>query len=227
MVIARIVSCRAIPEQVKMMTGASPFGAPGPSEYQGRRRIAMQPGFEGSQLPEALHLIEAFLEASGIDEKIEYLRRHSFLLTDDSLVFLDDFRKAAKAEGDEDMAEFFSSHRLIIETVRELGFSDGAEKLRGLVLMTTLKDFMDGYSWWDSYVFLQKHPELLSADAQHFLVLLGKQAHDQGDQEAEKVIYTHFKLLRLVTEVGAEKAFTEIGGKDFTAALQRSAGAQG
>jgi hypothetical protein len=210
-----------------MMTGVSPFGAPGPSEYQGRRRIAMQPGFEGNQLPEALHLIEGFVDTDGLDKKIEYLRRHSFLLTDDALRFVGDFEKAAEEEGSAEMAGIFASHRVIIETVREFGFNDGAERLRVLVLMTTVKDFMDGYSWWDSYLFLQKHPELLSEDAQDLLVLQGKQAHDQGDQEAEKVIYTHFRLLRRVAEVGPEKAFTEVGGKDFTAALQRSAWAPG
>ena len=85
-----------------------------------------------------------------------------------TLEFFDLVNKAAKEKGDEEMAESISSHRVIIETVRELGFDEGAKRLQGLVLMTTLKDFMDGYSWWDSYVFLQKHPELLSEDAQAF-----------------------------------------------------------
>jgi hypothetical protein len=213
--------CGAMPQQVKMMADESPFRALSPCEHRGRGRIVMQPGFEGDQLPEAVHQIYAFFEADGLDEKIEYLRRHSFLLSDHSLDLFDHFQESADKENDQDKSESISSHRLIIKTVRELGFTEGAERLRGLVLMQTVRDFMDGYSWWDSYVFLQKHPELLSEDAQGFLVAIGERAHNQGDQEAEKVAFVHFNLLRRVMEVGAEQAFTEVGGRDFTAALQR------
>jgi len=187
----------------------------------GRRVFAMQPGFEGDQLLEAGHQIGEFLKARNIDEKLEYLRRHSFLLTDDGLRTLDEMKAVVHKDGDEDTVEALAAHRFIIEQVRELGFKEAARSLHARVMIQTVNDFMAGYSWMDSYVFLQKHPELLSEDALASLIAFGKRAHEQGDAQAEKVAAAHFNLLRRVEQVGAEAAFTEVGGKDFTAALRR------
>jgi hypothetical protein len=80
---------------------------------------------------------------------------------------------------------------------------------------------MAGYSWMESYVFLQKHPELLSEDALTAVIALGMRAHEEGDTQAEKVAAAHYNLLRRIPEVGAEAAFIEVGGNDFRASLQR------
>jgi hypothetical protein len=182
----------------------------------------VQPGFTGDQIPEAIHTIQGFLQANRLDDKLEYLRRHSFLLTDEALHMFDVVREGAAEEGDKDTEEAVASHRMIVEEVRELGFSEAAKRLHSLVLLQTMKDFMAGYSWMDSYVFLQKHPELLSEDALATVIALGMRAHEEGDAQAEKVAAAHYNLLRRIPEVGAEAAFIEIGGNDFLASLQRS-----
>lgn len=131
----------------------------------------------------------------------------------------DVMKTAATKEGDEDWAEAIESHRVIVEQVREFGFSEAANRLHSLVLIQAIKDFMAGYSWMDSYVFLQQHPELLSKDALAVVIAFGKQAHDQGDAEAEKVAAAHYSLLCRIEKVGVEAAFIEVGGDAFRAAL--------
>ena len=195
------------------------YGAARSCPGVGGRGAIVQPGFTGDQIPEAIHTIQGFLEAKRLDDKLEYLRLHSFLLTDDGLHMFDVIRAAAVKEGDEDWAEAIASHRMIVEQVRELGFSEAAKGLHSLLLIQTMKDFMAGYSWMDSYVFLQQHPELLSKDALAVVIALGRRAHDQGDAQAEKVAAAHYNLLRRIEKVGAEAAFIEVGGDAFRAAL--------
>jgi len=182
----------------------------------------MQPGFEGDQHIEAIQSIREFVEARNLDEKIEYLRMHSFLLTDDALRLFDEVRSIVAESGDDDFAETIRSHRGIVEEVRRLGFEKAREELHVFLLIETVKEFMDGYSWMDSYIYLQKHPLLLSNDARGVLLAFGKKAHDEGDKEAEKVAIAHYNLLGRVEKIGAEAAFIEVGGEDFRAALRRS-----
>ena len=176
---------------------------------------------DGIEVGEAINTIRVFLLARNIDDKIEFIRTHSFLLSDDALVVFDDLRNSSLEKGDADFAETLRVHRIIVERVRQVGLAQTAREMHSLKVLESVQAFIDCYSWMDSYVYLGEHPELRTEEALNFLISLGMQARDRGDAQAEKIAATHYNLLRKVGQVGAEAAFSEVGGEDFRAALRR------
>lgn len=179
---------------------------------------------DGVEAGEVVNTIRAFLLARNIDDKIEFVRTHTFLLSDDALAAFDSVRKSFIEQGDEDFAETVLQHRAIVERAREIGLTETSRELHAMIVFESVKRFIDCYSWMDSYVYLGEHPELRTEDALGFLVMLGTRARDRGDRQAETVAATHYKLLSRVGQVGAEAAFSEVGGEDFDAASRRLKG---
>jgi hypothetical protein len=176
---------------------------------------------EGIEIGEAINTIRVFLLARNIDDKIEFIRTHSFLLTDDALLVFDHLRDSSLKRGDADFAETLRHHRVMVERVRQVGSAQAARELHSLTVLESVQEFIGCYSWMDSYIYLGEHPELKTEEALDILGVLGMQAHDEGDAQAEKIAAAHYNLLRRVGQIGAEAAFSEVGGEDFRAALRR------
>jgi len=176
---------------------------------------------DGIEIEEAVNLIRAFLLARNIDDKMEFIRTHTFLLSDDALKLFDSIRDSTLKKGDTDFAETLRHHRIMVERVRQVGIAQATRELHSLRLLETVHEFIDCYSWMDSYIYLGEHPELRSEEALGFLITIGMRARDEGNKEGEKIAAAHYNLLRRVEQIGAEAAFSEVGGEDFRAALRR------
>jgi len=78
-------------------------------------------------------------------------------------------------------------------------------------LLKTLQEFLSSDIGFESRRFLKKHPELLSAEVDSFLVKLTDDAQRQGHEEARRIFEKHRVLLRRCREVGIAEAFDEMG----------------
>jgi hypothetical protein len=165
-------------------------------------------------LQEPFGMIRAFVEAPNLVAKMEYVRQHPALLSAEVIrvfgLFTEQMRKT-----DADFRETLEAHRAVLDRAREVGLERAFDEFSTLVMAQRLQDFMDCYSWMDSYVYLQKHPELASDQALGQLSIMKDQASSAGNREKVKIIDTHGYLLHQVMRVGAEAAFVEVGGADF------------
>ncbi len=87
---------------------------------------------------------------------------------------------------------------------------DMPEVAEPIALEQPLRQFIDASTWNESRRILEQHPELLSEDADHILVLLMYESLVHGDPV--DLIEMHRNLLLRCREVGVEQAFAEITG---------------
>lgn len=76
-------------------------------------------------------------------------------------------------------------------------------------LLATIQQFIEAYTWMESYRFVQAHPELLADEALTMLETLVNGAQQAGDDNARRVFAEHLALLRRCREVGVTEAFAE------------------
>jgi hypothetical protein len=165
--------------------------------------------------PELAKSIEQFLAQPDLEAKINYLRAHPSLLSDDALRVFDRLRDAFVSAGDPDFAETLASHRALAERARDVGVTKAFEEMRYLLLAERFEEFIAARSWMDSYVYLEKHPELTFPAVRDIVTVLEERARRSGDEEKAKIIHVHGSLLYLVHTIGADAAFIQIGGMDF------------
>lgn len=170
-----------------------------------------------SQEPESVKKIKEFLEQPNLEAKRNYVNAHPDLLSDHSLRLVDHLRDAFIQEGDPDFGETLRQHRALLERSREVGVTQAFNDFRSLILGEKFKEFVGCRSWMDSYVYLEKHPDLTYTGARDIMIYLEELARRSGDKEQAKIINVHAHLLYLVEKVGADAAFIEIGGNDFLA----------
>jgi hypothetical protein len=168
-----------------------------------------------SQEPESVKTIEEFLKQPNLEAKRSYVSAHPYLLSDHALRLFDHLREAFIQEGDSDFGETLRQHRALVERSREVGVTQAFNDFRSLILGEKFKEFVSCRSWMDSYVYLEKHPDLTYTGARDIMIYFEEQARRSGDKEQAKIINVHAHLLYLVEKVGADAAFTEIGGDDF------------
>lgn len=168
-----------------------------------------------SQEPESVKKIKEFLEQPNLEAKRNYVNAHPDLLSDHALRLFDHLRDAFIKEGDLDFGETLLQHRALLERSREVGVTQAFNDFRSLILGEKFKEFVNCRSWMDSYVYLEKHPDLTFTGARDIMIYLEELARRSGDKEQAKIINVHAHLLYLVEKVGADAAFTEIGGNDF------------
>ena len=168
-----------------------------------------------SGIPEQLQALIDLFDLSSLDDKMEHVRAHPYLMSDAALEYLDLLRTQRIEAGDTAFADTLGTHRLLLERAREVGLAQAFEELRQILLVQTVQEFVMGRSWMDSYIYLGEHPELKSESAIKILMKAEADARAKGDTDMAKVIAHHARLLRRVQEIGAEPAFIEIGGMDF------------
>ena len=83
------------------------------------------------------------------------------------------------------------------------------DKRRRARLATLVRQFVEAESWATSRVFAERHPELLSSDADAVLTWLRDAAADRGDAVAARAYADHQRVLRRYREHGAS-AFDEL-----------------
>jgi hypothetical protein len=168
-----------------------------------------------AELPESVDIIKRFLEEPNLEAKFNYVRAHPYLLSPDALQVFGHLRDAFAENGDADFAETLSQHRTLVERAQEVGLTQAFDEARFLTRAERVKEFIGARSWMDSYVYLEKHPDLTFPAVQDVLIALEEQARRRGDEEQAKIINVHAYLLYLVHTIGADAAFTQIGGMDF------------
>jgi hypothetical protein len=168
-----------------------------------------------SGLPESVEALRGFIDAPSLDDKIEHVRTHPYLMSDASLEFLDLLKEQMIKAGDTAFAETLATHRALLSRARQVGLTQACDELRHILLTQTVQEFVMGRSWMDSYIYLGKHPELKSERAIEILTAIETDARAGGNTDLAKGIATHVRLLRRVQDIGAEPAFIEVGGMDF------------
>jgi hypothetical protein len=118
------------------------------------------------------------------------------------------------------MAEALRMYAALLERCRVIGVDAALAEAEDALLATLLKDFIDCYSWADSYHYLIGHADLRSDRALEVVADIAGRAEAAGAQDFAKVVRTHERLLRRVREVGPESAFLEVGGMDYLRGMQ-------
>jgi hypothetical protein len=168
-----------------------------------------------AELPESVDIIRRFLAEPNLEAKFNFLRAHPYLLSPDALRVFGHLRDAFAENDDADYAETVTQHRMLVERAQEVGLTQALDEARFLLRLERVKEFIGAPSWMDSYVYLEKHPELTFPAVQDVMIVLEEQARRRGDEEQAKIINVHAYLLYLVQTIGADAAFAQIGGMDF------------
>jgi hypothetical protein len=164
---------------------------------------------------DTLRAFQRLVEAPGWDERRQILHATPLLLTDAAPDIARYAAGAAEAEGGAEFARTLRGFAALVERCREIGVDAGLDEAQTALLLSQIKEFVDCYSWADSYHYLMSHADLQSPRAPEVVADAAQRAQANGYDDYAKILRTHERLLRRVAEVGAEAAFFEVGGDDF------------
>jgi tetratricopeptide (TPR) repeat protein len=86
-------------------------------------------------------------------------------------------------------------------------------------LIAIIRAFVNAESWDESREILDRHPELLTSEADVALAEFVRNAEEAGDTDAAHAFRIHRALLRRCDKIGKDSAFREMGGSEVELSL--------
>jgi hypothetical protein len=167
-----------------------------------------------------LRTLQALVESPSWEERRQLLHGAPYLMTDGGLQVAAQAGESAAARGEAEIARAIRAYAALARRCREVGVDAAVDEAHTALLLTLLEEFIDCYSWADSYRYLMSHADLRSPRAPDVLVDVAQRAQAAGNEDYAKILRTHERLLRRVAQLGAEKAFLEVGGMDFLSGMR-------
>jgi hypothetical protein len=173
-------------------------------------------------------VLTLFMQTADLRDKRRVLEQHPVLLSPGMEQFIQ--FAISSSQGVPGLAEALDAHRLLLARCQQVGVDEAfaewaARPPAGAATLTvanpgqvpsdelkfTVSLLLKASTGQAKRSLVERHPELLSPEADNLLAYWSGSAQGRGDDDAARTIYLHRRLLLRCRQIGVDAAFAEQG----------------
>jgi hypothetical protein len=174
---------------------------------------------DGSAAQQLDRALQAFLEASTLQEVQQVLERHPELLSQAADQLLAAWLRRDEVQADDSLRHLLEENRALLQRIQAVGL-DSAVAERTLNAIAGPENLVQqiqqlaGADYEQALRLLQEHPELLDEDTDHRLESWAAAEAAKGRHDVARLLHSCQQLLRRCREIGVTAALDEQTGSD-------------